>query len=96
VPFSLIRRDGTFSRLLVALIGGWSFPPRRSQRRVAGSRATLGGVCSDDFVPRLRESGAIRLLAGSASKHGDELGSGLVLHAEQHAKLSKRTNADQL
>jgi hypothetical protein len=51
-------------------------------------------VCSDDFVPRLRESGTIRLLAGRAQKHGHELGSGLALHAEQRAKFSPQRHRD--
>jgi hypothetical protein len=96
VLFSLIRRDGTFSRLLVALIGGLELPPSEVPTQGRWQQSNTWVSVLGRFVPRLRESGAIRLLAGSASKHGDELGSGLVLQAEQHTKLSKRTNADQL
>jgi hypothetical protein len=83
----MILGEGNFPRLPVALIGVWSSPSEVPTQGSRQQRASLGGVCSDDVVPRLRESGAIRLLPGRAPEHGDELGSALVLHAEQHGKF---------
>src|ERR1700747_3386415 len=59
-------------------------------------RASLGGVCSDDFVPRLRESGTIRLSQRRAPEHGYNLRTGLVRHAEKHAELFQGTKSNKL
>jgi hypothetical protein len=98
VPFSLILGEGTFHPLPVALIWlfGGSHLGGPKEERHWQRRASLGGVCSDDFVPRLRESGTIRLSQRRAPEHGYNLRTGLVRHAEKHAELFQGTNSNQL